>query len=165
MQATARPVEAGEHAIPQQLRSSRYYSLESENYPGHFARHRDYLAYITEVSTQLDRDDATWRLVPGLAGKGYSLESRNFPGWYLRHSGYRLRISPYSTTRLFKADATFYLRKGLSRSGGKWRSLESFNYPNHFIRHRNYELWLDKNNDSRLFKRDATFLVRDPLAP
>lgn len=160
--ATARPVEVSDQADLQQSKSKSngYYALEAENFRGHFVRHRNYLGYIAQVRTQLDRADSTWRLVPGLIGRGYSLESRNFPGWYLRHSNYRLKISPYSTTRLFKADATFYLRSGLSRPGGSWRSLESYNYPNYFIRHRNYELWLDRRDGSQLFKRDATFLLR-----
>jgi hypothetical protein len=70
--ATAPPVPAGPL-------TNRYYSLESSNYPGHFARHRNYLGELTTVSSNLDRLDATWMVVPGLAGSGVSLRSRNFP--------------------------------------------------------------------------------------
>ena len=49
-------------------------SFESYNYPGFYIRHRDYLGAITEISSDLDRQDATFRLVPGLIGKCRSFE-------------------------------------------------------------------------------------------
>ncbi|GLY95594.1 AbfB domain-containing protein [Actinoplanes sp. NBRC 103695] len=143
---------------------SRYYSLESFNYPGHFARHANYLGELSTVSSQLDRNDATWLLVPGLAGAGVSLRSKNYPSYYLRHSGFRLRISRSDGSRLYREDATFYVRRGNAASGSAWLSFESYNYPGRFIRHANYHLWLHPIDRTQLFKADSTWAARPPLA-
>ncbi|BBH70316.1 hypothetical protein ACTI_70010 [Actinoplanes sp. OR16] len=143
---------------------SRNYSLESFNFPGHFARHRNSLGELTTVSSQLDRDDATWLLVPGLAGAGVSLRSKNYPSFYLRHSGFRLQISQSDGSRLYREDATFYVRGGNASSGSGWISLESYNFPGRYIRHADYHLWLHPDDGSRLFAEDSTWAARPPLA-
>ena len=45
-------------------------SFRSANYPYHYIRHRSSLGYIDkiEANDSLGRKDATFRLVPGLAG-------------------------------------------------------------------------------------------------
>ncbi len=140
-------------------------SLASLNYPDRSVRHRNFLGEITPIRTELDREDATFRVLPGLAGRGtVSLESINYPGHYLRHQDFRLRLQRLSTEAdkdLFRRDASFRVTAGLADSRGI--SLESLNFPDHFIRHRNFHLYLDKNDDSRLFREDATFLVRQPF--
>jgi hypothetical protein len=145
-------------------RLSRYYSLESFNYPGFFARHQNSLGELTQVSSQLDRDDATWLMVPGLAGAGVSLRSKNYPSYYLRHSGFRLQISQSDGSQLYREDATFYARRGNASSGPDWISFESFNFPGRFIRHSSYHLWLHPNDGSQLFSEDSTWAARPPLA-
>jgi hypothetical protein len=143
---------------------SQYYSLESFNYPGHFARHANYLGELTTVASQLDRDDATWLIVGGLAGSGVSLRSKNYPSYYLRHSGFRLRISQSDGSRLFREDATFHLRRGNASGGSAWVSFESYNYPGRYIRHANYHLWLHPVDGTRLFDEDSTWATQPPLA-
>src|SRR5947209_20349519 len=56
---------------------------------GEYMRHhlgQVVISRITEASPDLDKQDATWTVRPGLAGgSGISLESANFPGSFLRH--------------------------------------------------------------------------------
>lgn len=139
----------------------QYVSLRVTN-PGltnRYLRHAGSLA-STEVvdagSSDLLKQDASWRVVRGLADAGcYSLESRNFPGQYLRHAGSRLRLDPNDNTDLFRQDATFCGRPALDGSGNV--SLESKNFPGRFIRHRNAEVWLEPNDNSAGFRQDATW--------
>ena len=124
-----------------------------------FLRHAGSLGFTEVVdggSSELLKQDASWKVVRGLADAGcYSLEARNFPGQYLRHAGSRLRIDPNNNSELFRQDATFCSRPALDGSGNV--SLESKNFPGRFIRHRNSEVWLDVNDNSGLFRQDATW--------
>lgn len=138
-------------------------SFRSWNYPDRYVRHRSSLGYIDPIvaSDKLGRKDATFQLVPGLAGKCRSFESVNYPGHFLRHQNYRLKLAKQTDDQLFKDDATFCVVGGLASSEG--RSFESVNFPNHYIRHSNFELWLSKSEGSRVFKKDATFIISRPL--
>lgn len=138
-------------------------SFRSWNYPDRYIRHRLSLGYIDKIVTRdsLGRKDATFRLVPGLAGKCRSFESVNYPGHFLRHQNYRLKLAKQTSDKLFKEDATFCVVLGLASSQD--RSFESVNFPKHYIRHSNFELWLAKSDGSPLFKKDATFIVSPPL--
>ena len=138
-------------------------SFSSLNYPNRYIRHRLSLGYIDPIvaSDKLGRKDATFRLVPGLAGRCRSFESDNYPGHFLRHQNYRLKLAKQTNDQLFKEDATFCVVSGLANSEG--RSFESVNFPKHYIRHANFELWLAKSDGSQLFKKDATFIISRPL--
>jgi hypothetical protein len=140
-----------------------YYSLESRNYPGYFARHQNFYGELTTVASPLDRADATWMVVPGLAGAGVSFRSKNYPSYYLRHANWRLQISQSDGSRLFREDATFYLRPGNAGGGSGWSSFESYNYPGHYLRHANYHLWLAADDGSSLFADDSTWALETPL--
>lgn len=139
----------------------QYVSLRVTNagLTNRFLRHAGSLAYtevVSATSPDLLKQDASWRVVRGLADAAcYSLESRNFPGQYLRHAGSRLRLDPNNNTDLFRQDATFCGRPALDGSGNL--SLEAKNYPGRFVRHRNSEVWLEPNDNSALFKQDATW--------
>jgi hypothetical protein len=138
-------------------------SFRSWNYPDRYIRHRLSLGYVDQIvaSDKLGRKDATFRIVPGLAGRCRSFESVNYPGHFLRHQDYRLKLAKQTDDQLFKEDATFCVVWGLASSEG--RSFESVNFPKHYIRHSNFELWLAKSDGSRLFKQDATFIISLPL--
>lgn len=138
-------------------------SFRSWNYPDRYIRHRLSLAYIDRIvaSDQLGRKDATFRLVPGLAGRCRSFESVNYAGQFLRHQNYRLKLAKQADEKLFKQDATFCVVEGLASSEA--RSFESVNFPKHYIRHSNFELWLSKSDGKQLFKKDATFIISPPL--
>ncbi|WP_437651300.1 AbfB domain-containing protein [Sorangium sp. So ce362] len=74
-----------------------FVSIESHNFPGMYIRHRDYLGELTTVDSALDRADATFRIVAGLANSScVSFESSDVPGAYLRHQDLRLKLHPFA---------------------------------------------------------------------
>lgn len=138
---------------------SETYSFESYNYPEHYIRHKNYMGEISEINSNLDKKDATFRVVRGLAGKCNSFESVNYPGHYLRHQNYRIKLHKTDGSDLFQKDATFCIKPGLADA--EHRSFESYNYPNHYLRHKNYHLYIEEDHGD-LFNRDATFKRRSP---
>jgi hypothetical protein len=137
-------------------------SLQSLNFPKAYIRHRDGLGFVTEISTELDRKDASWHLTHGLADRDHvSLRSVNFPKAYLRHQDGRLKLHDLEDAELFRKDATFKRINGLAKGG--WTSFESVNFPDHFIRHKDGELWVEKNDGTELFAKDATFRIVEPF--
>jgi hypothetical protein len=136
-------------------------SFQSLNFPDRYIRHRNSLGYVEPISDDLGKMDATWEIVPGLAGRCSSLESLNNPGHFLRHQGSRLKLAPFADDQLFRQDASFCMVPGLADVNAT--SFESVNYPHHFVRHRNFELWLDPFDGSDLFRRDATFRSASPV--
>jgi hypothetical protein len=150
-----------------ELEKAGQVALQSFNYPDHFIRHRNFLGEVTVIGTEMDRKDATFRIVPGLAEQNYpslqgeyiSLQSVNYPGYYLRHQDTVVKLHKYSEDDLFKKDATFRLIPGLADRTRS--SLESLNYPGFHIRHKNFKLYLEKG-DGDLFRKDATFQVLSP---
>ncbi|MFJ4753998.1 AbfB domain-containing protein [Streptomyces sp. NPDC088763] len=157
---------------PLTLPVDQYRSLRVTT-PGHtdrYMRHKDG-AVFTEVvnsgSAGLLKDDATWRIVPGLAnGTCYSFESRNYPGQYLRHREYRV-YKEAGSGDLYRADATFCPVRGAD--GGV--RLSAYNFPEQYLRHYNAELWLATPGGTQtwdnpaLFTEDTTWAVEAPWAP
>lgn len=135
-------------------------SLESYNFPGRYIRHKGSLGYVEKLTDNLARKDATFRIVPGLAGKCRSFESVNYPNHFLRHQNFRLKLAARSNDRLFLEDATFCFVSGLADP--LWYSFESVNLPGHYIRHKNFELWIGRSDGTNLFKQDATFRTAPP---
>jgi alpha-L-arabinofuranosidase B-like protein/fibronectin type III domain protein len=146
-------------------------SIQSDNYPGRFVRHRDSLGFITPVITDLDRRDATFVMrkallvagdpvPPGREGSHeicVSLESVNYPGHFLRHQNSRLKLHQNDGTLLFRQDASFMFNDGGDVAGNSRFSLESINFPGHFVRHSNFELFIAASDGSDLFRHDATW--------
>lgn len=145
---------------PEPVRStSGYVSIQSHNYPDHFLRHRDFLGELTTLSSDLDRKDANFKIVPGLADGSYiSFESLNYPGYFLRHQGFQLKLHARETNQLYIEDASFKKVPGLADSS--WTSFESYNYPKHYIRHRDFHVYLEQGNDA-LFREDTTFKLTE----
>ncbi|GAB3865239.1 AbfB domain-containing protein [Dactylosporangium cerinum] len=135
-----------------------------------YIRHQNSLGYTEVVdanSSALLKQDATWRIVPGLADSTcYSFESRNYPGQYLRHQAYRVRKDANDNSALFKADATWCAQQG---TGGV--RLTAWNFPGQFLRHRASELWLatpggpNAWDNPTSFTEDTTWSVENPWAP
>jgi hypothetical protein len=141
----------------------------------YYIRHRSYRGEVTPVATPLDRQDATFRMVPGLAdGDWVSLESVNYPGHYLRHQNLEFHLHQASDDQLFKEDATFRIVPGMA--GADFVTLESYNHPGHYI------YWTDdwklrlgdffynlpdylkwQPAGQALWRQAATFRVVDPL--
>lgn len=147
----------GEASPPLHGRTASFLSF---NYRTHYVRHANFLGELTPVSSDLDRKDSIFKIVPGLAdSQNISFESVNYPGHYLRHQDYRIKLNKFDGSQLFKADATFKVQPGLA--DGAWSSFESVNYPGHYIRHKSFHLYIEKGNDD-LFRKDATFRVMGP---
>lgn len=137
-------------------------SLQSVNYPTHYLRHQNFLGHLTGVSSDLDRNDATFRIVPGLAGgDSISFESVNYPGYFLRHQGYRIKLHQWSGDQLYRSDSSFRVRPGLADRSKV--SLESVNYPGYYLRHRGFQFYIEQGSGD-LYNKDCTFSVMGPLA-
>ncbi|MBD3558692.1 AbfB domain-containing protein, partial [Planktothrix sp. FACHB-1355] len=138
-----------------------YHSLQSYNFPNLYIRHRNLLGEISTISSPLDKQDATFKIVPGLADSNcVSFQAQNNPGAYLRHQEFRIKLATLENSQLFKADATFCQRPGLADS--TLASFESYNSPGRYLRHRDFNLYLEKD-ESELFRKDATFRIVNPL--
>ncbi len=149
-------------ALAQAKKKEQLVSLYSFNFPDAYIRHRDALGFITAISSELDRKDASWYLTPGLADPNHvSFRSVNYPNTYLRHQESRIKQHELEDDDLFRKDATFKRINGLAKGG--WISFESLNYPDHFIRHKNSELWIEKSDGTELFAKDATFQIAAPF--
>jgi len=135
-------------------------SFQSSNYPDRFIRHRNSLGFIEPIPDELGKNDASFKIVSGLAERCVSFESHNYQHHFLRHQASRLKLAQFSNDQLFAQDATFCMVSGLADSAGT--SFESVNYPGHYIRHKNFELWLDRYDGTDQFRKDATFRVTQP---
>jgi hypothetical protein len=156
-----------------------YISLQSTNFPDRFIRHQNFLGEISQIQSDLDRQDATFLIRDGARfGDVVMLRSTNFPLHVFRHQDFRLKThefnpglipppelgSPRPETpeeRLLREDASFFLVPGLADSN--LVSFRSFNFPDRFIRHRDFHLFVE-SADSDLARRDATFRLREPFA-
>ncbi|MGI5498900.1 AbfB domain-containing protein [Lentzea sp. CA-135723] len=137
-----------------------------------YLRHADSLAYTEIVnggSSATLKADATYTVRRGLADSScYSFESVNFPGQFLRHAASRVRNSPNDGSALFREDATFCARPGLSGTGV---TLESINKPGSYLRHFESQVFVASGNAEAGFDRpqtltaDSTWTMAAPWAP
>lgn len=88
-----------------------------------------------------------------------AFESANYPGRFIRHRNWLGELTPVGNN-LDRADATFFIRPGLS-GAPQSVSLESANYPGHYLRHQDFRVKLAKNDGSDLFRKDASFVMRE----
>ncbi|SDD90265.1 glycoside hydrolase family 2 [Streptomyces prasinopilosus] len=159
-------------SAPVTLPAGQYRSLgvTTPGLTNRYVRHRDGAVFTEAVdggSGALLKNDATWRIVPGLAdGSCYSFESRNYPGEYLRHREYRV-YKESGSGDLFRADATFCPVRG---ANGAVR-LSAHNFPGQYLRHYDARLWLATPGGTHawdspaLFTEDTTWTVAAPWAP
>jgi uncharacterized protein YkwD len=148
------------HAEPMPNRA-----MQSLNYQDMYVRHAFFLGELTRVSTDLDRADATFDIVPGLADPTWiSFRSTNYPDRYLRHQNFRIKLDVFDGSQVMRGDATFQMRPGLADGG--WTSFSAYNAPfrDRFIRHKCWSLYLEPIADD-LGRRDATFRVVNGFAP
>jgi hypothetical protein len=150
-----RPTENTDNTPDQSQSSGTIVRLQSMNFPNRYIMHQWYLGELAPINTEVDRQSASFRLVPGLANRDLvSFESVNFPGYYLCHQGFRIKLIQGTNTDQFNKDATFKRVQGLANSS--MVSFESYNYPGYYIRHYEYHLFLQQGNTD-LFRQDATF--------
>jgi len=136
---------------------SKVCSFRSHNYPGFYIATYNFDGVIKSVDNELERKEAIFRMVPGLANRRMiSIESCYYPGYYLRHSNFQIKLELFSSDKGFKKDATFKVVKGLADPEGI--SFESYNYPGFYIRHKNFKLYISEITDE-LSRQDATFYI------
>ncbi|USX56303.1 glycoside hydrolase family 43 protein [Lentzea sp. HUAS12] len=139
-------------------------TIASVNKAGHVIRHKNFAALLEQVgpaSAALDRADATFTVVAGLAnGNCYSFAAVNVTGYYLRHDDFKLRLAQNDGSAGFRSDATFCGRTGFA--GGGSLSFESYNFPGHYLRHYDFQIQLDARA-SGAFPADASFNVTNAL--
>jgi len=120
---------------------------------------------ISSSSTTADKQAATFEVVAGLDTSRtgcVSFRSITNSSQYLRHSGFRVLLNTNDNSALFRADATFCPRGGLTGNGV---SLESINFPGRFLRRRTLELWIDPEMSDSGYRGNATFNVVAPWVP
>jgi hypothetical protein len=145
-------------------------SLESHNVPGYYARHSNYLGFLSTAEwydTTAKRDASFW-IKRGLSSTGtisngtISLEAFAPSNNYLRHENERIKLTVPNGTQLFRDDASFIMQSGLAGNGTV--SFSASKYPNKFLRHRNFALYAEggSRTDS-LYVNDASWHIIDPL--
>ena len=144
--------------------NGRVVSLQSLSAYNFFVRHKNGIGYVSGIpSNDLDRKDATFRIVPGLSNKDlFSIESVNFPHHYLRQHDLAIKLHKNDNSKDFAIDSTFRMVPGLANVS--WLSFESVRTPGHYIRHRDRKLTIETNTDE-LFRRSATFRLTAPQSP
>ncbi|UCR86207.1 AbfB domain-containing protein [Pseudomonas chlororaphis] len=142
-----------------------YISFQSFNFTELFIRHANFVGELTSVVSDLDKNDASFKIERGLGDtKLVSFRSLNFNSYYLRHQNFEIklhenvgeRFGGHEPDNQFLADATFIWRPGNADSTAS--SFESLNFPGRYIRHRNLHLYLESGDDD-LFRKDSTFRI------
>ncbi|MGO1056476.1 AbfB domain-containing protein [Crossiella sp. CA198] len=156
------------HDLPQRASLRATNAGLADHYLRH-ARGAGWLSLITASSPELDKADATFDLVPGLAdSRCYSLQARDIRGAYLRHANGRLRLDDNNGTPLFANDATWCARDSAAGNGV---SFASFNFPDNYLRHINGEVWNAYKGGAQWyetpnsFEADTSWAVAPPLKP
>ena len=80
--------------------------LRAVNYPKKFLKHRDAGIELTEGQGA----EASFEIIPGLAGQCVSFRSVDDPTRFLRHRNFVLVLEPDDGSELFREDATFCQR-------------------------------------------------------
>jgi len=143
-------------------------SFVSDNVPNRLIRHKNLLAELEVIASELDQFDASFKTLPSLSLSGsgsVSYESVNRQNHFLRHQNFRLKLQPRPAAgpeqHQFDLDASFFVVPGVG--GGSKNSLRSVNFHTRLWRHRDFHLFLDEeaslSNDAA--RKDATFEIID----
>jgi beta-glucanase (GH16 family) len=135
-------------------------SWTSQNVAGSVIRHQNSRGRIDPAAGVVPADDGNWNMVAGLAGGGVSFQSKAFPTRYLRHRNSEAWLDTNDGSDLFRQDATFNQRPGLSSASSS--SFESWNYPGRYLRHRGSLLYVEAVSGATALA-DATFMASPPL--
>ncbi len=149
------------------LSTLKSFQAATPGYTNRYMRHENgdgLTSVVDTASADLLKQDATFRIVPGLADLScYSLESLNYPGEYLRHGDdLRVRKDRRDRSSSFDRTATFCAKTALN--GTAQVSLEALDHLGHYVRHRGGELWLDPSEATSLYQNDASWQVVDGWA-
>ena len=136
-------------------------SLQASNYTGSYLTNVNGTARLVTPANPTDRQQATFRIVPGLAGQGVSFASATSANQYLRHQNFQILQQTNDGGDIFRRGASFTQRAALAGNcgcnSGTCSSYESVDWPGYFVRHRNFSFYIDRSDGSDLFKQDASF--------
>ncbi|MFJ5052967.1 AbfB domain-containing protein [Streptomyces cyaneofuscatus] len=120
---------------------------------------------LSAASKQADRQDATWVIVPALAGRAgcYSLESVRSPGHYLKADRLKLKagIALDDRSAAFRETATWCPIKGLAGSG---TSLQwGVGSPTRSLRNMGKAVYTSQHYGTEVTNRESTWKIAPPL--
>lgn len=180
--AAAKKVLAGtdDAAVADFLKEDTQYRLKRQSLrsgdnklSGWFARQsgpdggEGFIGPLTATSRQADREDATWVVVPSLAGMPgcYSFESVSKPGHYLKADkpSLRVRIAADDRSGAFRQSATWCATKGQNGSGTsfKW----AVGPEERSLRHMAGELYVAQHYTTDDARQASSWQIATPLAP
>jgi hypothetical protein len=134
---------------------NNYFLLETYTFPGYYVMDDNGPVIIDQVRTSRDEDDATFRIVSGLAdSRCISFESANHPGVFLNHQQGTVYMNSATNDLAFAEDATFCPRPGLAEASGL--SFESCGNPGLYLNHLDDRLYVS-DEPGYEFEDDATF--------
>jgi len=124
-----------------------------------FIRHRRFLAELTSLNSSIEKQAATFLIVPGLAdAKRISFEALDRPGYFLCARDFTIKlIKP--TDEAARRDATFKKVRGLADRSCS--SFESVSHRGYYLRQKDFHIVLEKGKDDQ-FRTDATFCIVEP---
>ncbi|MET9427099.1 AbfB domain-containing protein [Streptomyces sp. NPDC003036] len=179
--AAAQKALAGtDDAVAEFLKEDTQYRLKRQSLQsgdkklaGWFARQSSqdggegFLGPLDAKSRQTDREDATWVVVPSLAGLPgcYSFESVRKPGHYLKGDlpSLRVRIAADDRSAAFRQSATWCATKGQNGSG------TSFTWAvgpeQRSLRHMAGDLYVAQHYTTDDARQASSWKVAPPLAP
>ena len=144
-------------------------SLQASNYTGSYLTAVNGTARLVTPANATDRQQATFRMVPGLAGQGVSFASATSANQYLRHQNNQILQQTSDGGDVFKRGASFlqhaFLAGTCGCTTGTCSSYESVDWPGYYVRHRNFSFYIDKLDGSDGFKQDASFCAAPPQDP
>ncbi len=142
-------------------------SLQASNYTGSYLTNVNGAAKLVTPASAGDKQQATFRQVPGLAGSGVSFQASTNASQYLRHQNFQIFQQANDGGDVFKRGATFLPRAGLAGTcgcnTGPCTSYESIDWPGYYLRHANFTFYIAKSDGSDLFKQDASFCPANGL--
>lgn len=141
-------------------------SLQSSNYTTSYLTNVNGTARLVTPANAGDKQQATFRMVAGLAGSGVSFQASTNASQYLRHQNFQLWQQPNDGGDLFKQDSTFTPRAPLAGNcgcnTGTCTSYESVNWPGYYLRHANFTFSVAKPDGGPTYNQDASFCVAPP---
>jgi hypothetical protein len=125
----------------------------------HYIRNRNGFGERSRIVTDLDRADATFRVVRGLTGSCISLESISSPGKYLRQKNGRIMVEANDGGE-FAGDASFCQYDGFWGGGF---SLMSYSGNGRYVAHSEGAMMLSDRVAGNAFGKAVTFQIKEPL--
>ncbi|TNC12057.1 DUF1929 domain-containing protein [Methylobacterium terricola] len=141
-------------------------SLQASNYTTSYVTNVNGTARLVTPANAGDKQQATFRMVAGLAGSGVSFQASTNASQYLRHQNFQIWQQPNDGGDIFKRGATFTPRAPLAGScgcnTGTCTSYESIDWPGYYLRHANFSVYIAKPDGGATYNQDASFCVAPP---